>query len=229
MAGREFLKDKKKEAGMSMEFDRFTGKTLEEALAAACKKKKVTTDQLTYTVVEEKAGFLGIGRTVTIEAYAPADIAVFIHDYIQEYFDNADMDGMCEVLMEKDGDDDFYRVKVDTNCNAVMIGRQGRSLQDFNRLVRTAASSVFKKHVRMMIDINGYKEDRYEKIVRMATRVAQDVRRTKVDAVLEPMPADARKAIHNALANMKDITTKSEGEGVARQLHILYTPGKASE
>ncbi|MBF0579087.1 Jag N-terminal domain-containing protein [Erysipelotrichaceae bacterium RD49] len=212
-----------------MEFDRFTGKTLDEALASASKDKKVDVEQLTYTVVEEKSGFLGIGRTVTIEAWAPADIGVFIHDYIQDYFDNADMDGMVEVLMEKDGDDDFYRVKVDTNCNAVMIGRQGRALQDFNRLVRTAVSSVFKKHVRMMIDINGYKEDRYDKIVRMAMRVAKDVRRTKVDAALEPMPADERKAIHNALAGMKDITTKSEGEGMQRQLHILYTPGKVSE
>lgn len=212
-----------------MEFARFTGKTLDEALLAACAAKQVTKEKLTYTILEEKSGFLGIGRTVTIEAWAPGDIAVFIHDYIQTYFDNAHMDGLCEVELDDSEGEDFYRIKVDTSCNAILIGRQGKTLQDLNRLVRAAASSVFKKHVRLMIDVNGYKEERYEKIVAMAIRVARDVRRTKVDAVLEPMPADERKAIHNALGSMQDISTRSEGEGLHRQLHILYTPGKAAE
>lgn len=206
-----------------MEFDRFSGKTLEEALQAACAAKNASVEELTYTVVEEKAGFLGIGRTVTIKAWAPGDIAVFLHDYIQTYFDNAQMDGSVEVMLDDDG---FYRIQVDTNANAVLIGRQGRTLQDFNRLVRNAASAVFHKHIRLMIDVNGYKEERYDKVVRMAVRVAKDVRRTRVDAVLEQIPADERKAVHNALADMKDITTRSEGEGQNRRLHILYTPGK---
>lgn len=206
-----------------MEFDRFTGKTLDEALAAACSAKNAAVEELTYTVVEEKAGFLGLGRTVTIEAWAPGDIIVFLHDYIQTYFDNAEMDGTVSIELD---DDDFYRIQVNTNCNAVLIGRQGKTLQDFNRLVRAAVSAVFRRHIRLMIDINGYKEERYEKVTRMAIRIARDVRRTKVDAVLEPMPADERKAVHSALADMKDISTKSEGEGAGRRLHILYTPSK---
>lgn len=34
-------------------------------------------------------------------------------------------------------------------------------------------------------------------------RVAKDVRRTKTDAILDPMPADERKAVHNHLAGME--------------------------
>lgn len=209
-----------------MEFDRYSGKTIDEALAAACSAKNAAVEELTYTVVEEKAGFLGLGRTVTIEAWAPVDIIVFLNDYIRTYFENAEMDGSVSIELDED---DFYRIQVDTNCNAVLIGRQGRTLQDFNRLVRAAASAVFKKHIRLMIDINGYKEERYEKVTRMAIRIARDVRRTKVDAVLDPMPADERKAIHSALSDMEDISTKSEGEGMERRLHILYTPGKNVE
>lgn len=206
-----------------MAFDRFTGKTLEEALANAAKAKSVDVEDLTYTITEEKGGFLGLGKAVEIECYSPYDIADFISDYIQTYFDNAGLDGTVNVLRE---DDDFYRVKVNTNANPLLIGRGGRTLQDFNRLVKAAASAQFKKRVRLLIDVNNYKEERYEKLERMAIRVARDVRRTHVDAVLEPMPADERKAIHNALSSMKGITTKSMGEGAARQLHILYTPGK---
>lgn len=206
-----------------MPFDKFSGKTLEEALANAASAKSCEAEELTYTITEEKGGFLGLGKAVEIECFSPYDIADFISDYIQTYFDNANLDGTVNVLRE---DDDFYRVKVNTNANPLLIGRSGKTLQDFNRLVKAAASSEFKKRVRLLIDVNNYKEERYEKLTQMAIRVAKDVRRTHVDAVLQPMPADERKAIHNALSHMACISTKSMGEGASRQLHILYTPGK---
>ena len=102
--------------------------------------------------------------------------------------------------MELENDKGFYRITVNTSNNAILIGKGGKSLQSFNRLVKAAVSAEFKKRVGLLIDVNGYKEDRYEKICKMAVRVAKDVRRTKVDATLDPMPADERKAIHNALA-----------------------------
>ena len=92
-----------------------------------------------------------------------------------------------------------------------------------------AASAEFKKKVGLLIDVNGYKQERYAKLCRMAIRVAKDVRRTKIDASLDPMSADERKAVHNALANMQDISTHSEGEGDKRHINILYTPGKETE
>lgn len=209
-----------------MEFEKFVGKTLEEALTKAAHSKEVMVEDLTYTIIEEKAGFLGIGKTVEIQVYCDKDIQTFIHDYIQTYFNNAEIDG--EVSVECD-QDDFYRVWINTSNNAILIGKNGKTLQAFNRLVKAAASAVFKKRVRLLIDINGYKQERYEKICRMAIRVAKDVCRTKVDAELDPMPADERKAIHSALASMENISTRSEGEGVNRRLCILYTPGKEVE
>lgn len=206
-----------------MEFDRFTGKTLEEALDAAAQAKDAELDELTYTVLDEKPGFLGIGKTVEIAVYCSQDIKQFIADYIQNYFDNAELDG--EVTVWED-EPDFYKVSVDTNSNARLIGKEGRGLQAFNRLVKAAASAAFKTRVRLLIDVNGYKEDRYDKVCRMARRLAKEVRRTKVEAVLSPMPADERKAVHNALADMPGISTKSQGEGAERRLHILYSPEK---
>ena len=172
--------------------------------------------------MEEKSGFLGVGRSVEIEAYCEKDVENFIVSYIQQYFDNAQLDGQVDI----ENDNGFYRITVNTSNNAILIGKAGKTLQAFNRLVKAAASAEFKKRVGLLIDVNGYKEDRYEKITKMAIRVAKDVRRTKIDATLDPMPADERKAIHNALANMENITTQSTGEGATRRLQILYSPGK---
>ena len=205
-----------------MEFKRYTEKTLEEALKSAARDKGVSVEDLHYNVLEEKSGFLGVGRSVEIEAYCEKDVENFIASYIQQYFDNAQLDGQVDI----ENDNGFYRITVNTSNNAILIGKAGKTLQAFNRLVKAAASAEFKKRVGLLIDVNGYKEDRYEKITKMAIRVAKDVRRTKIDATLDPMPADERKAIHNALANMEDITTQSTGEGATRRLQILYSPGK---
>lgn len=205
-----------------MEFKRYTEKTLEEALKSAARDKGVSVEDLHYNVLEEKSGFLGVGRSVEIEAYCEKDVENFIVSYIQQYFDNAQLDGQVDI----ENDNGFYRITVNTSNNAILIGKAGKTLQAFNRLVKAATSAEFKKRVGLLIDVNGYKEDRYEKITKMAIRVAKDVRRTKIDATLDPMPADERKAIHNALANMEDITTQSTGEGATRRLQILYSPGK---
>jgi predicted RNA-binding protein Jag len=36
------------------------------------------------------------------------------------------------------------------------------------------------------------------------------------------MPADERRAIHNALNNMANVRTESIGEGAQRQVQIIY-------
>ena len=47
-----------------MSFQKYSGKTLEEALTNASLDKGVSSDELTYNITEEKSGFLGIGKSV---------------------------------------------------------------------------------------------------------------------------------------------------------------------
>ena len=114
--------------------------------------------------------------------------------------------------------------------NAVIIGKNGQTLQALNTVVRGAVNSAFRKRFSIMIDINHYKEERYEKVKSIAGRIAKTVQRTKVDASLDPMPNDERKVIHQYLADWPYIKTESEGEGSRRHLKIMYdrtkTPNK---
>ena len=67
-----------------MEFEKFTGKTLEDALSNAASAKGCEIADLTYNVIEEKAGFLGIGKTVEIEAFCEKDIEDFIKSIYED-------------------------------------------------------------------------------------------------------------------------------------------------
>lgn len=200
----------------------YTGKNLDDLLKSVAAEKGVAVEELTYTVKEEKAGFLGIGGKVEAEVYCSKDIEAFLKAYLERFFENIEM--QAEVTVEND--DGFYRIQINAENNALLIGKNGTALQSLNTIVKAAASSEFRKRVGVLIDINGYKQEKYHKVCALAMRVAKDVRRTKTDAILDPMPADERKAIHNHLADMDCITTESEGEGNHRRLKIMYTPDK---
>lgn len=200
----------------------YTAKNLDEALKAAAEDKNVMISDLTYTVVEESNGFLGIGSKTTISAYCKKDICVFMKEYLQKYFNGIGMQADVEVSEQND----FYKVTLDAENNAILIGKNGQTLRSINNVLRSAASGEFKRRVRVLIDINGYKEEKYEKVCALAKRIARTVQRSRTDAVLDPMPADERKAIHNCLSDMNYVSTVSEGEGSERRLKIVYNPDK---
>lgn len=204
----------------------YTGKTLEEMLANAASDKQCEVADLHYEVKEEKAGFLGLGKEISAIVYNNKDIEEFIKEYLQTYFEGIEMEAYIEVDCDSDG---YYHINLDTQNNAILIGRNGQTLQALNTILRSAVSSEFKKRVGVLVDINGYKEDKYKKVCSLARRVAKTVQRTKMDATLDPMPADERKAIHSYLTNMPGVSTVSEGEGNQRRLKIVYNPGKEVE
>ena len=66
----------------------YTGKHIDDILKEAAADKNTTVENLTYHIVEEVSGFLGLGTKVTAEVYSNGDIAEFMKDYLRTYFDN---------------------------------------------------------------------------------------------------------------------------------------------
>lgn len=202
--------------------EKFTGKTLNDLLNSAAETKKVKVEELSYFITEEKAGFLGIGASVTAEVYCLNDVKEFIFNYLGQFFTGINQEIEIEIIQEEDG----FKVMLNAENNAVIIGKNGQTLQALNTVVRGATNSHFKRRFHILIDINNYKEDRYAKVKSIATRVARTVQRTKVSASLDPMPNDERKVIHQFLGEMANIRTESEGEGIRRHLKIIYDKNK---
>lgn len=199
--------------------EQYKGKTVEEILQEIAAKANCKVEDITYNVIEEKKGILGIGNSVTIEAYTPEDIKEFIFNYLGNYYIGINQGVKIEITVNE-GD---YKVNVNADNNAVAIGRGGQTLQATNTVLRAACNAEFKKRVNVTVDVNHYKDDRYRKVKQIAKRTALDVRKNKVDAALDPMPADERKVIHQYLSDFKNIKTESEGEGRERHLVIKYT------
>ena len=197
---------------------KYTTKTLEDALAQAEKDLNIPANDLSYKIVEEKAGLFS--KKLVIEVYEVSDAIAFAEAYLV----NAISQFGIEVKAKTEVKDEIIHITLDTPRNPILIGKNGVTLQALNELVRLATSSKFKKRFRILLDINDYKEAKYDKVVAIAKRIAKDVVRNKQDVTRDPMPADERRMVHNALTGMPNIKTESVGEGQHRAISIRYIP-----
>lgn len=207
----------------------YTGKSVDDILKSICDEKQCNISDIEYNVIEEKKGLLGIGSNVTLEAFTAQDVKDFIFDYLGSYFTEMNQSVAIEIIVGKQKDFDnevCYKVILDAENNAVIIGKNGQTLRSISFVVKAAVHSVFKKRINVIIDVNHYKETRYKKVRAMAKRIAKEVSVSHVDVELDPMPSDERKVVHQFLQNMKNITTTSIGEGNKRHLVIKYVENK---
>lgn len=201
----------------------YTGKTLEEVLNNIASSSGCELKDINYEVTNEEKHFLGIGNSVTVSAYTPNDIKEFIFDYLGTYFTELNQGVSIEIIIEKQGDEsNLYRVVLDAENNAIIIGKNGQTLRAISTVLKAAVNATFKKRINVVVDVNHYKEDRYRKVKGIAHRVAKEVAKTHIDAELDPMPSDERKVIHQYLQDFKGVETVSIGEGNKRHIVIKY-------
>lgn len=197
---------------------KYEGKTLDDVLNDVAKEKHCEVSELTYYILEEKAGVFGIGKQVIAEVYALSDVEEFIDNYLRNFFKGLEIDVEIDVNRRNDA----FQIKINAENNAMLIGKNGSTLAALNTVVRAAANASFKRRFYVLIDINNYKSERYEKLKSMAKKIAYTVINSKTTATLDPMPNDERRIIHQHLTEMKNIKTVSEGEGNYRHLKIIY-------
>lgn len=203
----------------------YTGKTLDDLLATAAEEKGCAVEELKYFITEEKKGLLGLGSSVSADVYCLDDVKEFLFDYLGNFFVGIDQDLEC-AIEEKDGS---FVVRLNTDNNAVLIGKMGKTLSAFNTVVRGAVNAEFRNRIDVLVDVNRYKEERYSKLAHIAKRTAKQVQRSHVDVELDPMPNDERKIIHKTLTNWHNIKTESLGDGSNRHVCIRYIPDEVVE
>ena len=196
----------------------FTSKTVEDAIEAASKAVGIPADQLIYKVIEEKKGLFGIGREATIEIYDIDDAAAFAEEYIKTALGGMGVEAETASTI----DEGIIHLNINSERNPILIGKNGRTLQALNELTRLAVSNKFHHRYRILLDVGGYKEDKYDRLQWIAKKTAREVVKTKVDVKLDPMTADERRVVHNTLNGMSHIKTESSGEGRDRAITIKY-------
>lgn len=103
----------------------------------------------------------------------------------------------------------------------VLIGRRGQTLSCLQYIIRLIVGHQKNIWTPVILDVEGYKQRRYEALKVFARQMAEQVKSRKMSFTLEPMPAYERRIIHLALIDHPDVTTESVGQGESRRVVIL--------
>ena len=106
--------------------------------------------------------------------------------------------------------------------SGLLIGRRGQTLQALQFLVNLIVRKQFE-NVRVVLDVENYRQRRESQLRDMATKVAERVAQTNRSITLEPMPPADRRIIHTSLTDHPEVSTESTGEGEGRKVTIMPT------
>ncbi|MDR2493173.1 MAG: KH domain-containing protein [Coriobacteriales bacterium] len=144
-----------------------------------------------------------------------ADTAIESLRTILSFFDAGD----C-AIDEYEGDDGELILDVVGDDLAVLIGRYGKTLDALQYLVASIVNKKIGFRYPIVIDVEGYRNRKRQKLVTLAKSSAARCIRNKREVRLRPMTPSERRIIHIVLRDEKRVYTESEGEDPHRQIVI---------
>lgn len=151
--------------------------------------------------------------------YAVNDEAVnAAKEFLQKVFNAMKIDVVMEKFINKN--DGSVTFKLHGDDMGILIGKHGQTLDSLQYLTNLVANKNSSERVRVIIDVEDYRDRRVETLSRLAVRLADKVKRTGERVALEPMNPHERKIIHMALQGDRRVTTLSEGDDPYRHVVI---------
>ena len=189
-----------------------------EALTKAQEGLRIAKNKIKLEIIKEKKGILGIGTSTTYLASPNIDLGTAGKSYLETIFAGLSIDAKMEFRILNNGEEIRYRIESEEN--ALLIGKEGKNLSAFQYLLRNYLSIFTDTHLLVTLDIGEYNETRKRQLEILATKTAKEVARTKISVKLDPMNSFERRIIHSKLSEWRDVITESEGEGLERAIII---------
>ena len=119
--------------------------------------------------------------------------------------------------------DDGERIILDAHGSesGLVIGKKGATLDALQYMVNRVVFRKPGESPGVIVDAEGYRGRREDSLTDMARRLAEKAVRSGRPVPVEPMNAHDRRIVHMALADHPDVSTESEGEGMARRVVIF--------
>lgn len=184
----------------------YEGKTIEEVKEKALTELKVAEEDLIVKVIEEKNSLLK--KSAKIEATTINDISNYIKELLSEILKLMNVDVKFEIRRREK----TISIKLFSDNNAILIGKNGRTISALQTIIRQIISNELNEKISIVLDVENYKEKRTKSIEHLAKKTAREVAKTKVEAKLDSMNSYERRIVHSILADDKYVYTESTGE-----------------
>jgi spoIIIJ-associated protein len=219
-----------------MNYQEFTGKTVEEAVEIGLKEMGLTAEQADIRVLEEgkKKLFGSVKARVEIAAKEEASVAEETETVCEECGEEATdgertvefLEGLFELLnitatTELVSEGEKVEINVTAANTTAIIGKHGAMLDAIQTLAGAVANTGRDDYKRVVVDCENYRENREATLNKLSENLAQKAIRLGKKIKLEPMNPYERRIIHAALSEREGISTTSEGKEPNRYVVII--------
>jgi spoIIIJ-associated protein len=206
-----------------------TARTVEEAEELALKELGADRSEVEVEVLSRgKSGFLGIGAelarvkvTKISGTSGEGNAASLAIEALSKILAAARVNVVNTVRAANDSEAGGPIIDLTGEDSGLLIGRRGQTLQALQFIVSLIVRQKVGEDVRVVLDVERYRQRREASLRDMAAKVAARVVQTGRSITLEPMSAADRRIIHLSLANHQGVTTESVGFGEERKVTII--------
>ncbi len=117
-------------------------------------------------------------------------------------------------------EDSTILVDIKSQEPQALIGEQGKTLNDMQRLLKILIKKKINKNLYVDLDVNNYKKRKVENLKELARRLADEAVLMEEKKELSPMNPYERRVVHLELAKRLNVATESVGEDPNRRVII---------
>lgn len=184
----------------------YEGKNFEEAKEKTLSDLNVKEEDLIIISKEEKSSLLK--KTIKLEVTTINDLQNYIKETINEILKLMGIETNFEIRKREN----TISIKLFSNNNAILIGKNGRTIASLQTIIRQIVSNQINEKLSIILDVENYKEKKVKNIEYLAKKTAREVAKTKVEVKLDSMNSYERRIVHSVLADDKYVYTESVGE-----------------
>lgn len=218
----------------------FEGKTTSEAIEKGLKEFNTSRENVDIKILEEeKRSFFSIlvprivkiemtlkeNRKKDIRKHEKKQISEeeqkkamkIVEDFVKELTEKLKQ---SEIEYKLNIVGEYIEVELNGENAGYLIGYRGETLNSIQVIMNSVLKNRMKTHLKVILDICGYKKERVKTLEQLAERVANTVIKTGKTVTLDPMRPYERKIIHSKLQENSKIRTHSVGEEPYRKIVI---------
>ncbi|PIE98552.1 MAG: protein jag [Treponema sp.] len=221
----------------------FEGKTEQEAIDNAVSELGLQKDEFDVEIVEIQKGALFKKGYVKIRVHSDREIVVSENSKNANVSTDSESEKINEETIRKVSDFFVeiinrmgYTADISVSANtgkqvsyrlvgddaSYLIGKKGKTLDSLQLMGNIYLAKLGYPSTRVVLDCENYRIRREESLVRLAYDTADRVVSSKKSVLLEPMNPYERRLIHTTLSDVNYVETKSEGNGLYKQIRVIY-------
>lgn len=200
-----------------LQIHNFEGKSKEEVLEKALNSLEVTEEEIItdFTEVEAK---LFKSKKYELKVLKTEDLKNYTKSFFKTIADLMDVDINCEIQIREE----LLKINLITSDNSIIIGKEGKTLNSFQQLLRQALNNQTPFNIKVSVDVSGYRSKKIKNLEYDIRNIAKEVLKSKIDVKLDDMNSYERRIVHTVIGTYDELETESIGREPNRYIVIRY-------